>query len=225
MDPEDDLTVRVGRVAGEVIWFVVKWTAILLYYAAEATVRWIAGRPAQRAPIALAVALLVSAVVAVPVAILSASAPRTDSAGLATAATSAPTFSAATPAATPTAMSEQEAIQVTLSRYFDAVNNHDYDTAWRQFTPQEQARLGSEQQYIQGEATTHVSNTMLGGIVSQSPGVDSVTLSFTSTQSPANSPDGQPCDNWSLVYTVVLTGGTWLIDRAVGENGSGYRPC
>ena len=56
-------------------------------------------------------------------------------------------------------------------------------------------------------------------------GVDLATFTFTSTQEPASSPDGQACDDWSLVYTMVQAGSSWLIDRAVGENGVAYRPC
>jgi hypothetical protein len=147
----------------------------------------------------------------------------TQAAGADTTASATPT-SAPTPAGG-TGAADEQGILRTLSNYFDAVNNRDYDTAWAQYTAQEQARNGSEQQYVQGESTTHVSNTMLHGVVQQSPGVDLATFTFTSTQSPANSPDGQVCDNWSLVYTMVATGNTWLIDNAVGENGVAYRPC
>jgi hypothetical protein len=129
----------------------------------------------------------------------------------------------ATPAASATP--DVQAIQSALSTYFNAVNNRDYDTAWAQYTPQEQARIGSEQQYIQGEETTHVSNMALTGVVSRSPGVAQVTYTFTSTQDASKSPDGQPCDSWTLVYTMVSTGSAWLIDNAVGDNGVAYRPC
>jgi hypothetical protein len=133
------------------------------------------------------------------------------------------------PTVTPTASvgdaTDELAIQQIFSAYFNAVNNHDYDTAWAQYTPQEQTRLGSEQQYVQGEATTHVTNMTVQEIVSQSGGVDLATITFTSTQDPANSPDGQACDNWSLVYTMVHAGSSWFIDRAVSVNGVAYRPC
>jgi hypothetical protein len=218
MDREDErwlgFTIWLGQKAFALIWWVVVWMSRILYYSAAGIVDWIRVRPAQRGPIALAVALVASAGIVVPVATLVANSPMGDGTGVTSAATAAPI-----------AATEEQAVQQTLSRYFNAVNNRDYETAWQQYTAQEQARLGSEQQYAQGESTTHVSNTAFHGIVSQSPGVALVSYSFTSTQAPANAPDGQSCDNWSLVYAMVYTGTTWLIDNAKGENGVGYRPC
>jgi hypothetical protein len=98
-------------------------------------------------------------------------------------------------------------------------------TAFNQLTPQEQARVGGLHTLAQGDATTQVSNVTIQAISEQSLGVELVTTSFTTTQAPANSPDAAPCDNWSLVYTVIQTGGSWLIADATGVNGAGHVAC
>ena len=129
------------------------------------------------------------------------------------------------PSATPSGAADEQAVARTLSAYFTAINNRDYETAWRQLTPQEQARLGTEQQFAQGDATTQVSNMVIRAMTWRSPGVEVATVTFTSTQAPANSPDGSSCDNWSLVYTVVEAESSWRIDDVAGEYGVREQPC
>jgi hypothetical protein len=109
------------------------------------------------------------------------------------------------------------AITGTLTTFFDAVDTGDYETAYAQFTPAGQAVIGSEQQYALGLASSYFFGITLQSITEQSPGVDLATVDFTSVQDPASGPNGNSCDDWNLGYTMVDTGGTWLIYEANGQ--------
>ena len=79
---------------------------------------------------------------------------------------------------------------------------------------QQQQRIGSVQVYTVGESSSRVYGPALWDVSQQSPGVDLATVTFDTEQSPADSPDGQTCDRWSLVYTMVQVGGAWRIDSS-----------
>jgi len=74
-----------------------------------------------------------------------------------------------------------------------------------------------------GDSTSY--NFNLLSVTEQSPGVDVATLDFTSLQDAAHGPNGETCDNWTLNYTMVDSGGTWLIDSVTGQNGVTHAPC
>jgi hypothetical protein len=136
-----------------------------------------------------------------------------------------PTASTGPPAPPASKTADEDAIARVLSTYYRAVNNKDYDVAWMQYTPQQQQRIGSVEAYTAGEASSYVIGATLVGVSQQSSGVDLATVTFSTSQSPADSPDGQGCDSWSLVYTMVQVGGAWRIDKAAGAGGPLYRPC
>jgi hypothetical protein len=138
-----------------------------------------------------------------------------------------PRPAASTSAQPPTAYrgTDMDAVARALARYYSAINRADYHTAWMEFTPQQQARIGSEQAYAAQEATSQVISAELQGVSQQSAGVDLAMVTFVTHQSPVNSPDGQECDTWSLVYTMVEAGGGWRIDRAAAASGTPYGRC
>ena len=116
------------------------------------------------------------------------------------------------------------AIASTLSTYFNAIDGGDYPTAWAQFSRSQKSRL-IESSMASGDATSYDFNVAIQSIRGRGPGTEVVDVSFTSLQSPAQGPNGDSCDNWTLEYTMVNSGGTWLIDYTSGQNGRTHSAC
>ncbi len=112
----------------------------------------------------------------------------------------------------------------TLTTYFDAIDSGDYATAYAQLAPAEQATI-SEAQFATNDATSYDYNVTLTAFTSTSPGTGLADVSFTSLQSPAEGPNGDQCDNWTLEYTVITSGGSWLIQSVNGQGGVTHASC
>lgn len=118
-----------------------------------------------------------------------------------------------------------QGVATTLGTYFDGINTGHYATAYAVLSPRLQQQT-SEADFASGDATSFDS----GFTVITAQVVDQATvrvdLAFNSLQSPANGPNGEVCDNWTIDYTLVqsVTGG-WLIDRSNPHNGSTHTAC
>jgi len=114
-------------------------------------------------------------------------------------------------------------VQQSLDTYFSAIDSEQYQTAWDQLTPAEQAitHNDSEQVFAADLATTQDSDVVITNMTLANDGSDSVDLTFTSHQAAAESPDGaSTCDNWSMVYSMAEPGGStpWLISKVASAN-------
>jgi hypothetical protein len=112
----------------------------------------------------------------------------------------------------------------TLLTYFRAIDAGDYATAWNQLTAAQRAQV-SRDQFAGGLRTTYDFNISLHSLTQQSPGMATVSATFSSLQSPQFGPHGESCDLWSLDYTMHLESGSWLIERADPHNGQQATPC
>jgi hypothetical protein len=65
----------------------------------------------------------------------------------------------------------------------------------------------------------------LDEVTPEGGGTDVATVTFTSQQSPSESPNGQPCDQWALNYTMYLNPSGWLINAVEGASGTPYTSC
>jgi serine protease Do len=124
----------------------------------------------------------------------------------------------------PASSSEAASITSTLVTYFDAINNGDYATAYAQLDTHAQSQ-GSLKSFASDDSTSYDFNFSLRSITTKSPGVDLATLDFTSIQDASKGPNRNTCDNWTLNYAMVNTGGAWLIDSATGQNGVTHTAC
>jgi S1-C subfamily serine protease len=115
-------------------------------------------------------------------------------------------------------------ITAALTTYFNAINNGDYASAYAQLSPAEQATT-SESKFASDLSTTYDFNVNVGAISAVSPGTGLVDVTFTSLQSPAQGPNGDTCDNWTLQYTMVQFNGSWLIQSANGQGGNTHTSC
>ena len=115
-------------------------------------------------------------------------------------------------------------IRKTLAAYFSAINDRNWAAAWEWFTSTEQAKL-SKSQIAAGSGTSHDSAVVLDEVTPEGGGTDVATVTFTSQQSPSESPNGQPCDQWALNYTMHLNPSGWLINAVEGASGTPYTNC
>jgi hypothetical protein len=116
-------------------------------------------------------------------------------------------------------------IIVAFESYFGGINSGDYAQAYRVLTPGEQAK-SSEAAFAEGVSTSYDSDfAILGSRVIRS-GVVDVGLAFTSIQAPDKGPDGDSCDNWTLVFRMVQQDdGRWLIGPATAYQGATHTTC
>lgn len=121
--------------------------------------------------------------------------------------------------------SDVQGIIATLSTYFDAIDAQDYETAYAQLTPSNQAQVGGETALAAADATSYVFNITLQGVTQEYPGRDVAAVSFTSVQDAAHGPGGDTCDIWTLDYTMVQGSNTWLIQKAIAQNGIAFASC
>jgi hypothetical protein len=114
-------------------------------------------------------------------------------------------------------------IKATLDAYFSALNSHNWDAAWSQFSPSEQSSV-SPAQMARGASTTTDTDIVIQDVTLQSGDVAVATVSFESNQAPADSPNGQACDRWILGYQMTSVFGSWRIN-GVESGASPYTSC
>ena len=120
-------------------------------------------------------------------------------------------------------MTGADEVRLTLDRYFDAINRHDWAGAWNEFTANEQQKV-SQAKLARGSATTQNSDIVLQSLTPLRDGQLAV-VTFQSTQDPEDGPDGQSCNRWKLGYTLKLSSGGWKIDAASAQGGTGHTSC
>lgn len=103
-----------------------------------------------------------------------------------------------------------------LVRYFAAVNHRQYQAYASLFA---QRRRLTPRHFAWGYQTSHDSNAVLVGIAALKGGLKA-TVTFTSYQDPAQSPDHSSCIDWKITLFLHRTGATYLI----GMPPPGYRP-
>jgi len=109
------------------------------------------------------------------------------------------------------------AVGAALKRYFDAINAADYRAAWLGLSPR--IRGASPDALAKGDATSYDGLVVVHSVTSAPGGAVLAYVTFTSVQAPDKGPNGDSCDNWDLDYTMIPSGGTWLIDQVRGHNG------
>lgn len=121
---------------------------------------------------------------------------------------------------------DASSVATFLNQYFQAIDNHDYQSYLALLTPQVQQGITSLQ-FDQGYATTADSAETLTGISAAANGDTQADATFTSHQNPADSPDGtQSCTNWSISLFLQSDGnGGYLIDQAPSGYHASYQAC
>jgi hypothetical protein len=108
-----------------------------------------------------------------------------------------------------------------LDSYFAAVNHREYleysslFDRWHHLTRAE---------FDRGYRTTHDSSAVLTGLTSNRDSL-TATVTFTSHQSPAASPNHATCTNWRIVLYLRRTGGVYLIGPPPPGYHATYHGC
>ena len=107
-------------------------------------------------------------------------------------------------------------VAALLDHYFGAVNGREYQAYSQLFA---QRRQLTPREFAWGYRTSHDSNATLVGVSGLARRL-TATVTFTSHQDPAGSPDHSSCINWTITLFLHRAGATYLI----GMPPSGYRP-
>jgi hypothetical protein len=108
-----------------------------------------------------------------------------------------------------------------LVRYFAAVNHRQYQAYASLFA---QRRRLTPRHFAWGYQTSHDSNAVLVGIAARKGGLKA-TVTFTSYQDPAQSPDHSSCIDWRITLFLHRTGATYLIGIPPPGYRAGLQAC
>ena len=108
-----------------------------------------------------------------------------------------------------------------LVRYFAAVNHRRYQAYASLFA---QRRQLTPRDFAWGYRTSHDSNAVLVGIAALKGGLKA-TVTFTSQQDPAQSPDHSSCIDWRITLFLYRTGATYLIGMPPPGYRAGLQAC
>jgi len=111
-----------------------------------------------------------------------------------------------------------------VNHYFTAINQHDYP-AFASLLDQQMKQRDPESAFDSGYATTTDSAETLTGISGAGSGGLAASLTFTSRQSPADSPDNSACDQWSIILFLDPNGTGYLIGAPPPDYQASYQAC
>lgn len=111
-----------------------------------------------------------------------------------------------------------------LNSYFTAINGHDYQQ-YRALLDRKLRRDESLQAFTNGYSSTSDSAATLTSIYSVGGGEIGAAVSFTSHQSPAQSPTDTGCTTWDITLYLTPQDGHYLITPAPPGYHASYQPC
>ena len=112
-------------------------------------------------------------------------------------------------------------VAALLDRYFAAVNHRAYQAYARLFA--QPGRL-TPHEFTWGYSTTHDSNAVLAGLTAPGRGLKA-TVTFTSHQDPAHSPDHSSCIDWTIALFLHRAGPAYLIGMPPRGYRAGLHAC
>lgn len=116
-------------------------------------------------------------------------------------------------------------ITAAFTTYFTGINDGDYATAYDVLSPRLRARE-SLQSFADGDSTSYDYDITVNDAQQNGPQDASISLSFTSLQSPDKGPDGDACDNWTLTYHMIRDADTtWHIDGTAPTGTTTHTSC
>ncbi|HEY6495272.1 MAG TPA: hypothetical protein VIZ43_18505 [Trebonia sp.] len=115
-------------------------------------------------------------------------------------------------------------VEAFLNSYFNAINTRNYGEYDSLLDAQER-QANSRSSFDSGYATTKDSNEVLTGIANTGGGDLTVSVSFTSHQSPADSIDDSACDDWQLSLFLARQGNGYVMTAAPAGYHALYADC
>ena len=110
-----------------------------------------------------------------------------------------------------------------LDRYFTAINTHDY-AEYAGVLDRQRRRHETAASFRSGYASTTDSDATLTGISATGSGV-AASVTFTSHQKPAKSPDHSSCNRWAITLYLVRHGTGYLIETPPSGYLASYQAC
>lgn len=136
-------------------------------------------------------------------------------------ATPTPTQTATVRAAAAAASNPAEPqVEAFLNRYFNSVNTRNY-SEYNSLLDAQLQQSDSRSSFNSDFAMTNDSNEVLTGIEGTGDGGLAATVSFTSHQQPADSPDHSTCNNWQIALYLKAQGNSYVLTAAP----TGYQPA
>jgi len=120
--------------------------------------------------------------------------------------------------------SAEPRIAAFVTRYFTAINNHDYQAYVSVLDSEERAEV-THAWFRAGYGTTTDSGATLTRITRRAGGGEAAELTFTSHQSPSRSPDKSSCDLWSITLYLIPDAGGYLIEHPPPGYQAHLQPC
>ena len=111
-----------------------------------------------------------------------------------------------------------------LTRFFRAINAHDYPAYQRLLDPAMKAEI-TPAVFGTGYRSTVDSRATLTRISATANGRAAAKVLFTSHQAPSDSPDRSTCTNWSVTLFLERAGGRYLIAESPSGYQPSYQPC
>jgi hypothetical protein len=112
-------------------------------------------------------------------------------------------------------------VAALLERYFAAVNHREYQAYARLFAERHQL---TPREFAWGYRTSHDSNATLVGVAALKGGLKA-TVTFTSHQDPARSPDHSSCIDWRITLFLHRAGPVYLIGMPPPGYRAGMHAC
>jgi hypothetical protein len=119
---------------------------------------------------------------------------------------------------------DEAAIVALLSRYFSAINRHDYSAYEQLFSPAQRAGL-SAATFTAGYGTTRDSAERLHSIGVVGGGQADALVTFTSHQLAVDSPTDSSCTRWSIALYLVKQGHQYLLVAPPQGYLASYHAC
>lgn len=116
-----------------------------------------------------------------------------------------------------------QAVTALLQSYFTAINQHDY-AAYASLLAPSMLQQNSASGFASGYGSTADTDEILTAISATSSGL-AATVTFTSTQQPAESPDNSSCDDWDITLYLAPGGSGYLIQVPPSTYSATYTPC
>ncbi|WP_214405144.1 serine/threonine-protein kinase [Pseudonocardia lacus] len=102
----------------------------------------------------------------------------------------------------------------SLREYILGINQSRYEDAFAYFTTDSATFQGGIDAWAQGQLTTIIYDAKITAVRDIDPVTIEVDMSFTSTQSAEDGPQGQECTYWDLAYEMDGSTPVWLIRKA-----------
>jgi hypothetical protein len=120
---------------------------------------------------------------------------------------------------------DASSVATFLNQYFTAINNHDYQSYISLLSSQEGQGL-TQEQFDNGYGSTADSAETLLGISTAANGDLIASVTFTSHQNPADSPDQQEsCTDWRISLFLEQGGGGYLVEKPPPGYHASYQAC